>query len=227
MATRRGLSLILVVIAFAMTAIPAFAHQPFFEDRDFTPAAPYRVSDPTISTAVYATLDSAKDVDYYTFQGKRGQKILLSMTIPQIAGQDTFAPDMVLMGPKLPKGQLPAGIEMRRGDGMKLLPALKGKTSKFYEPFSRTSYWERQEERVTLPADGPYVVAVWHAQGQPGRYTFVIGDRERLGGDPLFGRKLPRFLDPCGHKRRQGELNARPRLIRGEHFTRILSNRHR
>jgi hypothetical protein len=198
MAIGRGMSLILTMIVFAVTAIPAFAHQPFFEDRDFTAAAPYRVADPTVSTAVYATLASAKDVDYYAFQGKKGQRILLSMTIPQVAGQESFAPDMALMGPGLPTGKHPAGIERRRGDGVKLLPALKGKANTFYEPFSRTSYWERQEARVTLPADGPYVVAVWHAQGQPGRYTFVIGDRERLGGDPLFGRKLRAFWTPVG-----------------------------
>jgi hypothetical protein len=77
-----------------------------------------------------------------------------------------------------------------------LLPSLQGETTSFYEPFSRTSYWERQEERVTLPADGVYTVAVWHNKGQLGRYTFVIGDRERLGGDPAFGRKLRSFWTP-------------------------------
>lgn len=193
---RRIRGLVLALAAFAIAAIPAFAHQPFFEDREFTAAAPYRVADPTISTAVYATLDSARDVDYYAFQGKKGQRILLSMTIPQIPGQESFSPDMALMGPGLPAGRLAVAVEAPRGAGTKLLPGSKGKATSFYEPFSRTSYWERQEERVTLPATGAYLVAVFHPQGQPGRYTFVIGDRERLGGDPLFGRKLRAFWTP-------------------------------
>jgi hypothetical protein len=135
-------------------------------------------------------------VDYYAFQGKKGQRILLSMTIPQIAGQESFSPDMALIGPGLPAGRLPAGVEGPKNAGVELLPGLKGKATSFYEPFSRTSYWERQEKRVTLPSTGAYVVAVSHPRGEIGRYTFVIGDRERLGGDPLFGRKLRAFWTP-------------------------------
>jgi hypothetical protein len=188
--------LLLALLIFVVTAIPSLAHQPFFEDKDFTLAQPYRVKDATISTAVYATLMDAQDVDYYSFTGKKGQRILLSMTIPQIAGQENFAPEMAVLGPGLPAGRLPARVSAPRGAGVRLLPSLQGETTSFYEPFSRTSYWERQEERVTLPADGVYTVAVWHHKGQLGRYTFVIGDRERLGGDPAFGRKLRSFWTP-------------------------------
>jgi hypothetical protein len=196
MMNRRVVSLVLAFCLFAVAAVPAFAHQPFFEDHDFTATSPYRVADPTISTAVYATLDSAEDIDYYVFQGRKGQRILLSMTIPQIAGQENFSPDMALIGPGLPAGELPAGVRAPKAAGVRRLPGLTGEAASFYEPFSRTSYWERQEERVTLPATGAYVVAVSHPQGQLGRYTFVIGDRERLGGDPLFGRKLRAFWTP-------------------------------
>ena len=61
-------------------------------------AAPWRIDDPTISTVVYATLNSQRDVDYYTFDGKKGQRILMEITIPQIEGQDDFAPTLALMG---------------------------------------------------------------------------------------------------------------------------------
>ena len=33
---------------------------------------------------------------------------------------------------------------------------------------------------MTLPANGRYVVAVWHPQGELGRYGFVIGDKNGL-----------------------------------------------
>jgi len=50
--------------------------------------------------------------------------------------------------------------------------------------------------RVTLPAGGRYVVAVWHPDGEVGRYTFVIGEKERLGGDPAFPIKMRRYWKP-------------------------------
>jgi hypothetical protein len=173
----------LALALLALTVMPALAHQPFFEAGDITAEQPWTVQDPTISTALYATLDRAGDVDYFAFEGRKGQRILLEMTIPQIAGQELFAPEMALTGPGLPAGG-------------RVIPALRGPAETFNEPFSRTSYWERQSERVTLPADGRYVVAVWHAAGDVGRYVFVIGDRERMGGDPLFGVKMREYWAP-------------------------------
>ncbi len=135
-------------------------------------------------------------MDYYTFDGRKGQRILLEITIPQIAGQELFAPEMALMGPGLAPGQLPARVVLPDKAGVTLIPALTGPASTFYEPFSRTSYWERQSQRVTLPADGRYVVAVWHGAGEVGRYVFVIGDKERPGGDPAFRSKLRDYWTP-------------------------------
>ena len=66
----------------------------------------------------------------------------------------------------------------------------------FFEPFSGTSYWHRQDRRTVLPADGRYIVAVWHPQGDVGRYVFVIGDKERPGGDLLFPVKMRSYWTP-------------------------------
>jgi hypothetical protein len=193
-----GLALLLLVLS----ALPASAHRPYFEEADITADKPWSVSDPTISTAIYATLDTRSDADYYAFDGRKGQRILLSLTIPQIAGQEQFAPEMALLGPGLGAASLPARASLpdrvvnAAGEGVQLIPALVGDAKSFYEPFSRTSYWERQEEIVTLPADGRYVVAVWNAEGAVGRYTFVIGDKERPGGDLAFGRKLRSYWTP-------------------------------
>jgi hypothetical protein len=195
MKKRWMIPLLTLLVAVAAVA-PASAHRPYFEDVDLTAAKPWQVDDPTISTAVYATLDSSQDVDYYAFDGRKGQAILISMTIPQITGQELFAPEMALFGPGLGAGELPARVEKPAGAGALPIPALIGPAKTFYEPFSRTSYWVRQEQRVTLPSDGHYVVAVWHAEGQVGRYTFVIGEKERLGGDLAFGRKLRDFWTP-------------------------------
>jgi hypothetical protein len=187
---------VVMLVLLAAAVAPVLAHQPFYEDVDFTSEEPYRVDDATISTAVYATLDTRTDVDYYAFSGREGQRILLSIVIPQIAGQDRFAPTMALMGPGLAPIGLPAAVTRPQAAGAYLLPVPAGPAGTFYEPFGRKSYWERQEERVILPADGSYVVAVWNDASEVGRYTFVIGDREIRGGDPASGQKMAAYWTP-------------------------------
>ena len=190
--------LLLAAVLVYIGAAPVWAHRPYFEEQDIRSEAPWQVDDPTISTAIYATLESAQDVDYYTFQGRTGQNILLALTIPQIEGQDLFAPTMVLMGPDLPEVDLPRQVNHPQGSGALVFAPVPGPAPTFFEPFSRTSYWDRQEERVSLPADGRYTVAVWHPQGEVGRYVFVVGDRELPGGDPTFPLKMRTYWTPVG-----------------------------
>ena len=123
------------------------------------------------------------------------QSILLSITIPQISGQENFTPAMALMGPGLPPGDLPKQVIKPQDSGVLILPSPANATS-FFEPFSRTSYWTRQEQYVKLPASGSYSVAVWDDKGQTGRYVFVIGDREIPGGDVAFPLKMRNYWTP-------------------------------
>jgi len=192
----RFLTPLVGLLAVVLAVTPALAHQPFFEDGDIVAAQPWQIDDPSISTALYATLDSPGDVDYYSFEGLAREVILLELTIPQIEGQEDFAPAMVLMGPGLPDADLPDEIARAEGAGVLVIDPPPGPAPTFYEPFSRTSYWERQEQRVTLPAGGRYVVAVWHPQGDLGRYTFVIGEKEELGGDLAFPLKMRSYWTP-------------------------------
>lgn len=195
----------LAVILATILAAAALAHQPFFEEEDIKFDSPWVIDDPTISTAVYATLDSPIDVDYFAFEGEAGQSILLQITIPQIEGQEDFAPHMALLGPQLPSIDLPDLVSHPEDAGGVLLPPPTGPAPTFFEPFSRTSYWERQESRERLPVDGGYVVAVWHDSGVLGRYVFVCGDKEQLGGDLTFPIKMRSYWTPV-------TVEARPQL---------------
>ena len=55
---KRSLAAVLVLVSLALSAVPASAHRPYFEETDITADKPWSVSDPTISTAIYATLDT-------------------------------------------------------------------------------------------------------------------------------------------------------------------------
>lgn len=183
-----------------LTAAPAWAHQPFFEETDIPPDRPWRIEDPSVSTAVYATLESPADVDVFAFDGRAGQEVYLFIVIPQIPGQEDFAPMVALVGPGLAGGRdvLPLVVPVAEGEGVEVVPPPEGTPSTFFEPFTRTSYWERQERIFLLPADGLYRVAAWHPGGQVGRYVFTVGRGERLGGDPAFMAKLRRYWTPVG-----------------------------
>ena len=186
---------LLFLIVFIGFLTPALAHQPFFEDKEFTFDSPGHIRDPNVSTAMYATLETPTNVDYYDFNGNKGESIFLSITIPQIAGQENFAPTTALMGPGLPDVVLPKNITEPQYSGALILPPPVNATP-FFEPFSRTSYWTRQGQNVTLPADGRYLVAVWDDKGQIGRYVFVIGYKEVLGGDLAFPLKIRNYWKP-------------------------------
>ena len=54
--------------------------------------------------------------------------------------------------------------------------ATPGPAPTFFEPFSRTSYWDRQEERISLPTEGTYTVAAWHPEGDVWTHTLHCMD---------------------------------------------------
>lgn len=213
---RRGLLFLVAVVGVSLLAMPAqdaLAHRPYFEEADIEASDPWPVDDPTISTALYATLESGQDVDYFGFEGERGAVILLALTIPQIEGQEDFAPSLALMGPGLEKVELPGAVAMAEGAGALVIEPPPGPAPTFFEPFSRTSYWERQEQRVTLPESGRYVVAVWHPDQEVGRYTFVIGEKERLGGDLAFPLKMRSYWTPV----EAPQVEPEPALVPARH----------
>jgi hypothetical protein len=218
------LSLALLLTVITVTA--ALAHQPFFEEADLESDNPLVIAEPTISTALYATLDRNDDLDYFAFTGKSGARVLIGMTIPQIAGQEEFAPTVALIGPGLDREEissLPDDVQqmVAEDEGAQILrpPA---KATSFYEPFSRTSYWRRQQEHVRLPEDGRYTLLVWHEAGEIGRYVLVVGDREVPGGDMLFPLKLPGYWTPVTGSEPTKETENTPSLPSCSRFQRLF-----
>lgn len=97
--------------ALAMiVASPALADQPFSKEEDIRFHIAWVIDGCTISTAVYATLDSPTDVDYFTFEGELDRSMLLQITIPEIKGKEDFAPQMPQPGCGLAPIALPDGV---------------------------------------------------------------------------------------------------------------------
>ena len=87
------------VFAVGLTLVatrPASAHQPFFEDTPFGADNPFVVRDPSVSTAVYATLDTPTDTDYYVFEVAKGQEPVFDVISSREAAATSFHPQMAL-----------------------------------------------------------------------------------------------------------------------------------
>jgi hypothetical protein len=186
--------LVMMTIAALVPVSPAAAHQPFCETDDLTPDTAWPIRDPNISTAYYGTLESANDADYFILSGAAGQQVFLSVIIPRIEGQDAFDPVLGVMGPGLEPIEPPDYVYHPEGTGGVVIESVEA--SEFYEPFGNRYYWRRQEATVTLPESGDYLIAIWHPEGEVGRYTFVYGKREVMGGD--YGCNSGEYWTPVG-----------------------------
>lgn len=162
----------------------AEAHQPFCEFTDIEFDTAWHIDDPSVSVAFYGNLYPATDVDYFTFDADAGQEIYLQMTIPDIEGQEDYVPMMAVFGAELEQDALqdiPTRVQTPTDTGAFVVPPVD-EPERFWEPFGRRYYWQWQDADFIAPQAGTYTVAVWHPEQRLGRYTFVIGKREVLGG---------------------------------------------
>lgn len=183
MKTLRNILLVSALLAWQLPALRA--HQPFCEFADLTAATPWQVPDASISHAYFGNVYPAGDIDYFSFEATAGQSVLISLSIPAIDDVEVYAPLLVVFGPGVsgPAGlDLPAALEIPEGQGAALIP-LGDEPDYFYEPFGRSYFWNWQDTFFVAPQTAVYTVALWHPQGEIGRYTFVIGQREVLGGE--------------------------------------------
>ncbi|MCA1553346.1 MAG: hypothetical protein LC737_03115, partial [Chloroflexi bacterium] len=115
------------------------------------------------------------------FEGKQGQRIAISTLVPKIAALREFGVAVALVGRGFGKADaLPFALS--DGEGVLLAPDdAHAADDLFDEPFTGTTYWNRQKLNATLPQDGTYTVAVFNARGEVGKYVLAIGEREKFG----------------------------------------------
>ena len=182
-AKRRATVLISCLLSLLL-ATAASAHQPYCEFADLTADSPWNVPDASISYAYFGNVYPAGDIDYFRFEAKAGQSILLSLSIPAIPDVAVYSPIMAVMGPGLPLDAgltWPPGLELAEGAGAMAVP-IGGEPNYWFEPFGQRYYWNYDDSFFGAPETAAYTVALWHPQAEIGRYSFVIGQREVFGG---------------------------------------------
>jgi hypothetical protein len=153
----------------------------------------------TVSWAVYQNLDDENDIDarFYKFNNyQTNSSFYAQIVIPKIDQFVNFTPSLVLLEPKpdvvidkdnnstFPFG-VPTNYQIMTNQNYNgILPS-----STIYEPFTQTSYWERQEINVNLTKLGTYYIVVYNNysdnnihnqnnQPQFGKYSLAVGNVE-------------------------------------------------
>ena len=172
---RKILFLFAILLTFPIFDF-AFGHKPIQSDGTnviFENAL--QIPDHKISWAIYEQLEPSQ-TKFYKFDAKEGDSFYASIVIPKLDRFENYKPGLALIGEGFDINSIhridaelpPGGIIVYNYDGQ--IPS-----TEFYEPFTQTNYWERQEIRITIPADGVYYIAVYDSQGVLGKYSLAIG----------------------------------------------------
>jgi hypothetical protein len=185
--------LVLLTSSFGM----ANGHKPLKvvdSNNDFLTAK--EIPNHKISWGIYEELSGSNDVHYYKFAADERDRLYAQISIPKLEKFSTFVPSIALVGSNVTAGNLEAGYSVREyahdiGDlpfaippGMRAIVVdYNGQipSSEFYEPFTQTSYWERQEIVInSLPSIGTYYLVVFDRSlmEDAAKYTLAVGEIE-------------------------------------------------
>ncbi len=148
-----------------VSSTPAYGHKLISHDdthRNFESAL--KIPDHKISWAIYENLGQ-NEAKFYTFEAQKGDSFYASIVIPKIEGLEEYSPTLVLVGDD--------NFQKKKISYEKNFPG-----DEFYEPFGQITYWERQELRTDIPADGTYFIVVMDEKNQSGKYSLAIGTIE-------------------------------------------------
>jgi hypothetical protein len=209
MLTHMRTLILIALLAGAFVAVPdVHAHRP----EPGSAVGVTLIPDPTTSYAYYRQLRAPDEIHVYQVEARAGQFFHAGINVPQIEGLEHYGVTLALLGPGLPPlaedqlpfhhaadehtdhdepshrdVQLPDSLlaDLQSGASGGLVVASVASAA-FYEPFTQTRYWGRQELDLDLPASGTYYLLVWNPDGASGKYVLDTGTKEVFGPTDLL-----------------------------------------
>ena len=184
------------------------AHQPIISDGSAVDAAhAIKLKDVQVSRVVYHRVTTKAAQLWLTFDVDQPQKLHMLLGVPQIKRLSEYRPALVLLGPGLPKAELPFGVPGDNG-GLVFDSRKSGSPQAFYEPFTGTSSWIMSQNDVELPQAGRYYVVAYDPDGKPGKLWVALGTKEAFGLKdmlmlPKVIARVRMFHEMTGSKKRQ------------------------
>jgi len=179
----KNLKQTIIILLTAILLIPfssAFAHRPVWGER----YGPIEIPNLNTSFAMYRDL-APDQIDVYTFEAETGQELHAGIQIPAVKGLQEYGVTVALFGPGLPEAD-PNILPPDHPEDLGAMIYPSKVTDDFFEPFTQTKYWGRQEINLNLPSVGNYYLLVWQPDGQAGKYVLDTGRAEVFKPGDLF-----------------------------------------
>ncbi len=164
----------------AVASIGASAHRPISIGGAYPgPSRAALIEEIDVSQVAYVSLTAEAPQLWLTFEIDAPDELRLSLGIPLIDRLRSFRPSIAVLGPGLPKTDLPflppdvGGGVMFRGDP-------PSEEARFFEPFTGTESWITVEETVDLPEPGRYYVVAWAPEAEADKVWVAVGFLERF-----------------------------------------------
>jgi hypothetical protein len=169
----------LIVMIFFLLVPLVMAHAPLGTGDNESIDKATVIPDPTISWALYSSLNSDGDAQYYTFNITSGQKLHVTMYKSMRTEDASFTPRLVIIGPYVAsQGSIPSKITVPSGSNVRLVNQAEPQPT--YEPFSPSTFIGLADETLEDPTPGKYYLVVYEQSHTPqgGNYGLAVGDRE-------------------------------------------------
>jgi hypothetical protein len=194
---KETIAIMIMLVLFTSSFQMANGHKPLKvvdSNNDFSTAK--EIPNHKVSWGIYEELSGSNDVHYYKFAANEGERMYAQISIPKLEKFSTFAPSIAVVGSDVTAGDLEGEYSVREyahdivdlpfaiPSGMRAIVVdYNGPipSSEFYEPFTQTSYWERQEIVInSLPSVGTYYLVVFDRNlvQDEGKYTLAVGEIE-------------------------------------------------
>jgi hypothetical protein len=157
-----------ILLGLVVVATATLAHVPEHPSDDRA----IRVEDPSVSRVFYLELVPG-ETRVFSFDVDEGQAIELALNQP--AGHEAVSPRLVLVGPGLPNGTPPEGVDVGQGEGL-LEAQQQPEASPSYEPFAPSANRPVANLEIEANASGSHRAVV--VAEDPSSASFVIGTRE-------------------------------------------------
>lgn len=177
--TAFGVKLVLcLATALARSSQWAYAHRPVFtQDAAAGPDTAIPITDPQVSQVVYREITDERPQVWLAFSVPKDFELYIQIGVPVIERLKEFRPAMALVGPGLPKTEVP--FEIPKDVGARVFPTAGVDRPRFFhEHFTGTDSWILRSETIPLSEPGRYYLVAYSPDGQIGKLWLSIGKKE-------------------------------------------------
>ena len=156
------------------------AHKPVWSDKPAKdPNTAIALIDPNISQVVYRSLPAGPNQVWTTLNAHAKFKLYVQIGVPVIERLKNFRPNLAVIGPGLPKYDLPFRIPS--GYGATVIDTNSVEPRFFHEPFTGTDSWILESKTIELPQSGTFYVVAFDPKQSGGKLWIAAGQKEKFG----------------------------------------------